>query len=238
MKRRIYTCIGIAMLLACLNAPETTWAATIKGPTEVPAGTPAVFTIVEIPVEYLDKFNWQVFNAPEGSMILDLADRAGNPVMMFWSKTAARCAVIADVNVPPDGYELLIHEFTAGEPQPEPEPDPDPEPEPEPEPAPPGPARWGVIIEERDDRDDLGPTRSMIFEAKQVRDLFAAGQFQVRDDDVLGAGSAEWKPYIEMAREKIGLPAVFLLDADHQLIWAGPLPDDVPAMVKLVKEYQ
>jgi len=89
-------------------------AATLDGPTEVPAGMPAVFTMRGIPSDYLNQFNWQVFNKPADAMVLDLADRQGNPVMMFWSRTAAKCAVIADVNVPPDQFELIVHEFTVG----------------------------------------------------------------------------------------------------------------------------
>jgi len=101
--------------LACLCE-----AASIDGPTEVELGTPAIFTIKDLPAEHLDKFDWQVFGKPDDAMVLDLADRQGNPVLIFWCRTPGRYAVIADVNVPPDQFELIIHEFVVGEVSPDP----------------------------------------------------------------------------------------------------------------------
>ena len=101
-------------------------AATIDGPTKVELGTPAVFTIKDVPTEHLDKFDWQIFGKPDDAMVLDLADRQGNPVLVFWCKTPGRYAVIADVNVPPDQFELIIHEFVVGKVGPDPDPPPPP----------------------------------------------------------------------------------------------------------------
>lgn len=210
-------------------------AASVDGPTQVDPSTPAVFTIRDVPAEHLDKFNWQVFGKPDDAMVLDLADRSGNPVLMFWCKTPGRYAVIADVNVPPDQFELIIHEFTVGQPKPNPGPHPDPRPDPPPEPT----AVFGVIIEERSDRTKLTPQRAMVFENKSIRDLFAAGAFHVRDDDVKnedGQTPADMKPYIDRAR-KLGLPVLFLVNASGDVLFEGAVPDDVPETVKLIGKY-
>jgi hypothetical protein len=97
-----------------------------------------------------------------------------------------------------------------------------------------------VIIEERSDRTDLTPQRAMIFESKVVRDLFPAGAFQIRDDDVKnedGKTPAEFKLYIERAR-KLGMPVLFLVNADGDVLFEGPVPKDVPATVKLIGKYK
>jgi hypothetical protein len=197
--------------------------ATIDGPTVVTLGTPAVFTIKGVPAEHLDKFNWQVFNKPADAMVLDLADRAGNPVMMFWSRTSGKCAVIADVNVPPNQFQLIVHEFTVGNPQPDPKPDPDPNPDPNPNPD----AVFGVIIEERDDRDDLGVKRAMIFENAAIRD-------DVKDET--GQTPSDMKPYIDRAR-KLGLPAIFLVNKDGKVLFEGAVPQDVATTLALIRQY-
>ncbi len=192
-------------------------------------GTPAVFTIRDVSAEHLDKFNWQIFGKPPDAMVIDLDDRSGNPVLMFWCRSPGKYAVIADVNVPPDQFELIIHEFTVGTPQPNPQPDPDPNPT----------AVYGVIIEERSDRTQLSPQRAMIFENKSIRDLFSEGAFQVRDDDVLnedGQTPADIKPYIDRART-VGFPTLFLVNAQGDVLFEGILPKDVPETIKLIRKY-
>jgi len=72
-----------------------------------------------------------------------------------------------------------------------------------------------------------------------VRDLFAKGAFQIRDDDVTdetGKTPADIRPYVDRAR-KLGLPSLFLVNKAGKVLFEGPVPKDVPATVKLVKEY-
>jgi len=229
---------SLILVLSLMVAGDAQAAAMLDGPTQVEAGQPALFVMKGIPQEHLATFNWQVFNKPADAMVMDLADRQGNPVMLVWTQTAAKCAVIADVNIPGE-YSLIVHEFTVGEPNPQPQPQPDPDPDPQPNPGP-TKATWGIIIEERDDRDDLGPQRAMVMESAQVRALFKAGHFQCRDDDVVnesGEVPSDMKPYIDRARE-LGLPSLFLLDDNGHVLSEGPVPSDVPAAVKLIQKYQ
>jgi len=225
---------SLVLILGLMIAGDAQAAATLDRPTQVEAGQPAVFTMKGIPADNLKDFDWKVFNQPKDAMVLDLADRQGNPVLMFWSKTAVKAAVIADVNVPGE-FQLIVHEFTVGSPSPQPQPQPQPQPTPSPT-----KATWGIIIEERDDRDDLGPQRAMVMESDKVRALFPDGHFQCRDDDVVnenGEVPSDMKPYIDRAR-KVGLPSLFLLDDTGKVLSEGPVPADVPAAVKLIQKYQ
>lgn len=122
----LFSGLTFAALLAvrptlALKTQPTPAAAEVVGPSEVEPGMPAVFTLRGMSHEHIGDFDWQLFRKPKDAMVLDLADRAGNPVMVVWTKTTGVYAIIADVNVPGE-YRLIVHEFTVGEPVPPPPP--------------------------------------------------------------------------------------------------------------------
>jgi len=163
---------------------------------------------------------------------------------------------------PPGQYQLMLVVQVEGggleqaqkmiaivgaEPQPQPNPQPHPNPQPNPTP---GKATYGVIIEERDDRDDLGPQRAMVMESEKVRSLFAAGRFHCWDDDVAEQTSpppGDAALYADRARKLQDSfphpanrfePMYFLMDDNLDKVWEGPVPANVPAAVELTKRYQ
>ncbi len=238
---RCYTrsLLCLSVLLLCLRPIS---AAEIKGPSQVPAGTPAIFKMVGLPPEHLDKFNWRVFAAPKGAIVLDLADRSGNPVLMFWSPTAARCAVIADVNVPPDQFELLVHEFVVGSPEPGPGPKPDPKPEPKPDPKP-AEEVSALFLYESADVDD-GAYVGNITISQQIRrlgssklHLLFADKDQLDESDRTTPAVKTWAAYA--AKHNLGLPRWFFVnEATGALIATVAAPRTVAETVKLLGRYR
>jgi len=233
---RCYTqSLWFPVLLFCLP-PLSAWPAEIKGPSQVPAGTPAIFRMTEIPPEHLDSFNWKVFAAPKDALILDLADRSGNPVLMFWSRTPAKCAVIADVNIP-GHFELLVHEFSVGSPGPEPEPKPEPKPEPEP-----AEEVSCLLLYESEDVDELAYlaniTTSQIVRklASDRLHLLFADPDELDETDATSAAVKTWVAYA--AEKKLGLPRWFVInERTGALIATAAAPRTVADTVKLIRRY-
>lgn len=234
MKCYTRSLLCLSLLLLCLRPIS---AAEINGPSQVTLGMPALFTMTGLPPEHLDKFNWEIFAAPKDAMLLDLVDRSGNPVLVFWSPTAAHCAVIADVNVPPDQFELLVHEFVVGSPEPEPEPRPEPEPEPEP-----AEEVSCLLLYESADVDEasyLGNiTTSQIIRrlASDRLHLLFADPDELDEADRTTAAVKTWVEYA--ARNKLGLPRWFIVnERTGDLIATVDAPRSVPETVKLLRRY-
>jgi len=224
--------VCLLLLLLCL---QPILAATIKGPSQVTAGTPAIFKMVGLPPEHLDKFNWQVFAAPKDALVLDLADRSGNPVLMFWSRTPAKCAVIADVNVPPDQFVLLVHEFVVGSPGPDPDPKPDPKPDPAEEVS-------CLLLYESADVDEaayLGnvTTSQIIRKLASARlHLLFADPDELDETDATSAAVKTWVAYA--AKHELALPRWFIVnEKTGALIASAAAPRTVAETVKLLRRY-
>jgi hypothetical protein len=118
-------------LASFVGAPE---AIRIEGPDQLEVRELAFFDLTGLPTEFRVHFRWKVFG-PSGAIARDMSDRQGNPVMVFQAKHKGDYAIIGDVNMPPDRFELISHTFTVG-PRPDPNPDPDPTPDPDPDPDP------------------------------------------------------------------------------------------------------
>lgn len=144
----------------------------IDGPIKVETGQPAAFTLQGVPAEFLDLCEWQVFNRPNDATVLDLADRAGNPVLVFWSRTPGTYAIIADVNMPPVDFHLLTLQFTVGQPEPPPPP---------PLPPPPPPSDLSAFVENL--VDELG----IDSDTSQVAGFFQAAVPKIDDGSLRGS---------------------------------------------------
>jgi hypothetical protein len=229
-------CSKLLLLFVLLVGCLPLRAAEIKGPSKVALGMPAIFTMVGIPAEHAQAFNWQVFAAPADALVLDLADRAGNPVLMFWSPTAARCAVIADVNVPGQ-FELLLHEFTVGGPSPKPDPGPGPKPDPAP-----AEEVSCLLLYESEDVDDL-PYLGNITTSQTIRrldspkcHLLFADKDELNERDEHTPAVKTWVEYA--ARHKLGLPRWFIVDEKSgALVATAAAPRTVAETVDFLRRY-
>ncbi|MEE9185233.1 MAG: hypothetical protein V3U39_12280 [Acidimicrobiia bacterium] len=191
--------------------------------------------MVGLPPEHLASFNWQVFAAPKDALVLDLADRSGNPVLMFWSPTPARCAVIADVNIP-GAFELLVHEFSVGS---GPEPEPDPKPDPKPDPA---EVSCLLLYESADVAGDA-PHLGNITTSQLIRRLASANlhllfadKDELDESDRTTPAVKTWVAYA--AKHKLGLPRWFIVnERTGDLIATAEAPRTVAETVKLLGRY-
>jgi hypothetical protein len=182
--------------------------------------------------EHLSSFNWMVFAAPPGAMVLDLADRSGNPVLMFWSPKPGRCAVIADVNIP-GAFALLVHEFSVGS---------GPVPPPPPPPPPPAEEVSCLFLYESADVDEA-PYLGNITTSQLVRrlgsskfHLLFADKNELDEADRTTPAVKTWVAYA--AKHKLGLPRWFIVnERTGDLIATAESPRSVPETVKLLRRY-
>jgi hypothetical protein len=205
--------------------------AEVIGPSKLEAGVPGAFTMKGVPAEYLADFDWQVFNRPEDAMVVDLMDRAGNPVIFFWSRTPAKCAIIADVNIPGQ-YQLKIHEFQVGEPAPPPPPPPPP----------PAKKVTALLLYESDHVDDQYPWLANVIGSQKLRrlqsakfDLDFADADQKDEKRQPSADVAKWRKYAE--DNGLPLPRWFLRNERDELIHEAAVPKEVDASVKLLRDH-
>jgi len=187
---------------------------------------PAVFVMKGIPADNIKDFDWQIYNKPADAMVLDLADRQGNPVLMFWSKTATKCAVVCDVNVPGD-FQLILHEFVVGTPEPPKPPDP-PKP---PEPA--GPYQIMIWLE-TGALEALPSSQSYLQSSLKLRTALKAkghALVGVYDQDISGpSGLPErLKPWYD-AIKSATIPCIALAPMAGGTIKVYPLPQNEAAL--------
>jgi hypothetical protein len=98
----------------------------------------------------------------------------------------------------------------------------------------PGDLAWAIIVEEKSDRTKLPAKQRLVFESKELRDLVPPAQFLVIDDD---STKSTDKPYIDKAKNLKLLPALFLMDADGEELFAGDVPGTVDEAATLIRKY-
>jgi len=198
----------------CLTAQ----AAEVVGPTDVKQGRPACFMMQGLPKEHLESFNWGVFPKPDDALILDLMDRSQNPVYVFWTETAGKYVLFADVNVPGE-YELLLHEFSVGE-------------SPIPPPPPPPPIQNMTVLVVEDSSQHNSQMATVLISALW-RDWLRANEHEFRIVDKIHA-AADVVTWIERAGDD--LPHVFFLDGSR-IAYEGGLPGSAEEFLTLIRDY-
>ena len=122
---------------------------------------------------------------------------------------------------------LLVHEVAVG-----PFPDPVPPPPPPP-PPPPDEKVWGaILIEESGQRTWQ---LAAILTSKKLETFFSEERlsWSVTDQD---DASTDLKPYVDQAK-KDGIPMLFIMGVDGHEFYAGPVPNKVDDVIKLVKQF-
>lgn len=244
-RRQMTTLVSIPLtFVLCLFA----WSCSTSGadpfaenPKPTPAVRPgeapkAVLTKIDIGQAALfrttgsvyDAFAWRVRPAEAEAAFLKLRTEDGEPVALcFYGEpytVSLGCATVEMIDGLPK-LALDVDSIHLGDNGPPPPP-----------PPPPSPVVFGLIIEEKDDRTKLPPQQVFIFESRKIRDLFE--KFEIYDDDIEGEAATKYKTCIDRARNLIGQPALFMFGKSGNVAWEGPVPKDVPATVKLIKEYQ
>lgn len=221
---------------ACFVAAEP--AAEVLGPTEVTPGRPAVFNLKGVPPEYLVYFNWQIIPSVNDAMVLDLADRKGNPVLVFWTEQAGKYTVVADVNIPPENFQLITHDFTVAKPNgPKPKPKPDPKPDPKP-----AVVDFAVVVWEAADPfqvvDGEKVNWGAVLASKTIRESLARRYFPV-DDDATNL-SASLKAFVARykADKRAPYPWIYLVDKAGNVLHEQRHPVTAKATVELVEKYK
>ncbi|HUT88707.1 MAG TPA: hypothetical protein VMY37_04375 [Thermoguttaceae bacterium] len=242
MNRKVCALVAAALLLVvpshaqtlsrvgpfAFAAVPTPTGAEVIGPTEVEPGMPAVFTLKGVPAEHLATFEWGFYHKPADAMVLDLADRSGNLVLIIWAKSATAYAVIADVNIP-GAYQLIVHEVVVGTPTP-----------PDPPVPPPVDRKYQVAFFLKAlDLENLPQGQQTILGSLTLREeLKKRGHvlLGVYDKDCTGPGGLpeKLKPWWKSI-EGDALPRVALAPIDGGEIRDYPLPADPTALWKLLE---
>ncbi len=216
---RAYTAPSIAVPVS---------AASLVGPKEAPVRTPVWLTLDGVPANAVGDTKWGLFPQHDGDQFMRLFDAEGRPVCFFWSSTPGKRAIFVDVNVP-GNYQLLIHEIAYGEGEVKPVPFP-PDPKPNPTPG----KRHVIILEETGPKPADQKRReeyTKILFSPKLRSYLKEKGHQLTIPDVSDVPR-------ELAQRKLAdqsLPRLIIEDGDGKLLYQGPLPKTVDAVIKTIK---
>jgi hypothetical protein len=163
-------------------------------------------------------------------VVEDEIRRSFLPAVEFYAKNPGRY-MVGVITPTPNGLEYA-EVVVQVEASPGTRPDPIVTLNPEPQPTPVVKELWAVVV-----HGTHGPKVAQVLASRRLQSIDNFYWTPV-DKDKHGSIPKNMKPWIKQVEvEQLELPFQFLIDQDAQLVWGGPMPETVDAVIKVVRQF-